>query len=236
MSDGSSPDLVYTNHLLASLERTVSRDRLRRYLAPARQDMKVALRLYEANVAVSEALYGVLHGVKIAVRNAMHHDLTAGYNSTFWYNSAPLTKYLTAKVNEAKYKAGGAQPPPGKVVAELSFGFWADLTAQRNHWPFWVPHIHKAFPNASAPHPLRSNVHARLEKIRSLRNRIAHHEPILTSQNRVYAGHQSYLELAHIDECVNWVCIDTAQWLNARSRFHLAVEILAQVRSTGVTI
>ncbi len=232
MPNGSTPSFVYTAQLLTSVERTVSRERLKRYLAATKNDMGRALRLYEANLALSETLYGVLHGVEITVRNAMHHDLTAGYKTEHWYDTAPLTPYLTIKVNEAKRRAGGSPASAGKVVAELSFGLWTDLAAHRNHWLFWVPHLHKSFPNAPVRRPI---IHGRLEDIRRLRNRIAHHEPILTSQNTVYVGHGKYLALSQIDECVGWVCADTAAWLKARSRFDLAVSILARVHATGIT-
>jgi hypothetical protein len=162
----------------------------------------------------------------------MHHELTAAYKTEYWFNTAPLTPYLTDKVNEAKQQAGGSAPSAGKVMAELTFGFWTDLTGHRNNWNFWVPHLHKSFPNAKVR---RAIVHARLEDIRHLRNRIAHHEPILTSQNQVYAGHGKYLALAQINECMGWICTDTASWLMTRSRFQFAVEILARVHATGIT-
>jgi hypothetical protein len=81
-------------------------------------------------------------------------------------------------------RTAGTGAPVGKVIAELTFGFWPNLISKHFH-PLWSASLHKAFPYAHVP---RRDVHFRLEVIRRLRNRIAHHEPILTSKNKVYTG------------------------------------------------
>ena len=70
------PPLPYTPQLLTSLERTVTQERLIPYLVATSQDLAQALFLYEANVALSEVLYGLLHGLELSMRNAIHHALT----------------------------------------------------------------------------------------------------------------------------------------------------------------
>ena len=44
----------------------------------------IALQLYEKNVAVSEALFGILHGVEITVRNSLHHALSGDIGLEDW--------------------------------------------------------------------------------------------------------------------------------------------------------
>jgi len=39
---------------------------------------------------------------------------------------------------------------PGRVVAELSFGFWIGLVGKQYDHTLWVPHLHRAFPHAKA--------------------------------------------------------------------------------------
>lgn len=68
-------------------------------------------------------------------------------------------------------------------------------------------------------------LHARLEDIRHLRNSIAHHEPILTSHNPLYAGHRKHLARAHTHECLGWISTNTSNSLEHRSRFQLAVGV-----------
>jgi hypothetical protein len=75
-----------------------------------------------------------------------------------------------------------------------------------------------------------------MEKITHLRNRIAHHERILTSDRRLWAGHQSYLNLDEISECAEWICPDTARWLAGKFRYKDAGLILLKVSTMGVNL
>ncbi len=236
MSHASTANFHYNDDLFNSLTRTISKDRLRRYLAAGHQDMANALWLYEANIELSEALYGIVQGVEVAVRNAFHHELTIRYQSDEWYVRAPLPPYLAQKVVEAQSKVGRKRASPGQIIAELSFGFWVNLIAQQNDQSFWIPSLHRAFPCATNLHPRRATIHRRLEDLRSLRNRIAHHEPILTSRKALYAGHSRDLTLEQVDECVSWICPDTARWIKARSRFYAAQDLLANIAAGGIQL
>ena len=223
----------YTTQFLTSIERTISRERLHRYLVAAHGNRVKALELYEFNVAISEALYGYLHGLEIAIKNAIHHELNRAYGTPHWYDCAPLSPHHQSKfLQEAKKKAG-QNVPAGKVIAELAFAFWTGLVAHQYNWTIWVPHLHKAFPHAKTP---RNHVFRRLEAIRNLRNRIAHHERILTSYRRLWAGHQSHITLPEISECAEWICPDTARWLAAKFRYTEAGVILLKVSTMGVNL
>ncbi len=61
---------------------------------------------------------------------------------------------------------------PGRLVAELAFGFWTGLTSAK-YEALWRDHLYKIIPRR----PVQSGaVHDRLNTIRKLRNRVAHHE------------------------------------------------------------
>jgi hypothetical protein len=112
---------------------------------------------------------------------------------------------------------------PGRIVAELSFGFWTALVGRKYEKRLWVPHIHRAFPNAlrhvdaearprKKPAMLgRGDIAMRLEGVRQLRNRIAHHEPIL--------HYQLESEYCKVLEATEWICPVTAAWVGATSSF-----------------
>ncbi len=76
----------------------------------------------------------------------------------------------------------GRQQTTGKVIAELKFAFWQTLFTARHDNRLWTPHIASTFPYAPAMPvaSLRSRVYTDLDAIRLLRNRIAHHEPVIT--------------------------------------------------------
>jgi len=244
----------YSAALLISIERTITRERLKRYLSATAHDLSRALELYEYNVQLSEALYGLLHGLEVAVRNAAHHALTISYGSASWYDSpptpgfgipqagaagpawhqyAPLSPYWRDKVDEAKRRPGVGRNP-GKVIAELTFGFWVDLLQSRNHRSLWVDRkLNAAFPNARGK--TRSDIHNRLKSIQLLRNRISHHEPVLTTSNALYNG-DGLITLGELMECVQWVCTETAQWMQAEFKYTEAQRILHDVAAMRITL
>lgn len=131
--------MPHSPHLLTEIERAVSRERLKRYLTATAQNLGDAVSLYEQNVALSEMTFGLLHGLEVAIRNSMHDQLSAHFATPRWYTVAPLSSYSLDKVHAAVRDAGGLNASPGKVVAELMFGFWTDLAAQRYHWSLWQP-------------------------------------------------------------------------------------------------
>lgn len=52
------------------------------------------------------------------------------------------------QVNDAIRAAGGPSAPRGKVVAELTFGFWRYLTTRTHDATLWVPYLRWAFRSA----------------------------------------------------------------------------------------
>jgi hypothetical protein len=68
----------------------------------------------------------------------------------------PLTPFARARIDDAKdtLRRAGRPLDPGRIVAELSFGFWERLLT---HGPpgklnyemaLWRPSLHRAFPNS----------------------------------------------------------------------------------------
>jgi hypothetical protein len=96
---------------------------------------------------------------------------------------------------------------PGKVVAELTFGFWVRLTSAKYEKTIWVKHVYKSFPGLHKPN--RPVVFDRIDKIRDLRNRVAHHERIINRNLQ-----QDYKEVV---EALGWICPITASWVNAHN-------------------
>ena len=222
----------YPHSLLSSINRTITQERLRRYLRATGQDTSKALELYEYNVQLSEVLYGLLHGLEVTVRNAEHYVLSASYGTPAWYDLAPLSPYWRDQLNNAKLKPGAAGKP-GKVVAELTFGFWVDLLKSGNHRSLWVNRkLNAGFPNTRFT---RDVIHLRLKSIQLLRNRISHHEPVLTAGNVVYNG-DTFVRLHDLIECTEWICVDTAQWIKAAFRYADAERILRDVAAMRISL
>ncbi|WP_343319317.1 hypothetical protein AAFM46_02395 [Arthrobacter sp. TMP15] len=68
------------------------------------------------------------------------------------------------------------------VIARLSFGFWQLLiTPRAREGALWAPYLHNAFPRGTA----RADVAKFLEYAVSLRNRLAHLEPVASDSTNV---------------------------------------------------
>ena len=94
-----------------------------------------------------------------------------------WYERITLEAPELKALQEAREKIAGRgyAVTPARMVAELTFGFWVRLTASVYEKTIWVKHLHKIFP-IRLP---RKQLFQRLDTIKQLRNRIAHHERIV---------------------------------------------------------
>jgi hypothetical protein len=97
----------------------------------------------------------------------------------------------------------------------------------------WVGRkLYSALPNGPRD---RRFIHERLKAVQLLRNRISHHEPVLTAANSLYTG-DGVLTLPQLIECVEWVCTHTAHWMKAQFRYADAERILREVAAMNVPL
>ncbi|WP_182887776.1 hypothetical protein [Microbispora sp. H10885] len=186
--------------------RVLSVPRFGAYLDATNRDVEGAWELYRWNVEVSEAFYGPLHCIEIALRNTEHRLLRTRYGRPDWWNVAPLTKHDASRVDKAYAdldRKGVPSPTPDDVVAELGFGFWVSLLNRTYDRHLWVPALHRAFPHY---HGRRKSLHDALLSMVLFRNRIMHHEPIhhrdLAADHRKIYRLLSYMEPA----VTSWLC------------------------------
>jgi hypothetical protein len=200
----------YTPTNLAELEIRLSDDRLKPYRMSVGGDNERAIRLYEQNTLLAESLYGILQGLEVALRNSIHARLSAGFGRTDWWNAVQLKTEQAMMLRSAEESLQRAGKPleASRIVAELSFGFWTGLTGPR-YSDLWRDHLVKIFPRR----PLqRADVQLRLNSIRKLRNRIAHHEPILF-------GGQLQRYVNQIFDTLSWISPVTARWVRSKNSF-----------------
>lgn len=186
-------------------------DRFAKYRRWANGNDPLAHRLYAKNVEIAEAFYTPLHTVEIALRNVVDGALRPPFGD-FWFDDPQVVRswYMQNRVREARQKLASLGPnlSRGHIIAELSFGFWGGMfgSGQKR---LWGPHLRAIFP-ASVPLQ-RTDIARRLDAIRGIRNRIAHHEPII--QLDLNAAYTEILELTE------WISTDAADWTRRRSRF-----------------
>lgn len=208
-----------TDEVLCGLLTT---ERLSSYLRSTNRDLAQAMRLYEWNIAASTAVLATTGMVEILVRNALDAQLVAwaqARGEQSWLDTAPLDQRGVDDVAKARDRATNRGRDPelhGKVIAELSFGFWRYLVSQRYHASLWVPVLHRAFPSGGSDiRKRRREVEPRLVRLTLVRNRAAHHEPI--HRRDLLADLRTALEV------VDWVHPVAGAWVAAQSTLEQVV-------------
>lgn len=205
-------NILRTDAINESLEKTISRARLRKYLASCDGDLAAALAHYERNTRLSEAFYTPLQCLEVCLRNTVHVRVAEMYGSDWMTNEGPpLTEASRSMIADAleELQKYTDWPSNDAIVSELKFAFWVGMLGQSYDENLWRETLYKGFANGKRLK--RSVVHGRFNMIRRFRNRVAHHEPIF----------EKNLEKTHAEilEAVNWMCADTAAWTAHVSRF-----------------
>ncbi len=201
------------------VEAWLSAPRLGVYLTAAGGDRTAALALYEWNAAVSAGFLHDLAHLEVGLRNAYDTTLTTSIpvGREHWVFDADRyfpptmrrarngTRYDANRINRdqldravaeaaapgpATMRRAATPPPPGKVVAELMFGFWRYMSTKAHDQRLWIPLLHKAF----VPGTARPDVDRPIGRLHQLRNRVAHHEPLLAQD--LTARHDDILAVA----------------------------------------
>lgn len=193
------------------IEDWLSAPRFAVYLADATGDRALALARYEWNARIAAAFHHDLGHLEVALRNAYdralsHRDRPGdphwvyvperhfpvqrrdGRRGTYDANATTRRK-ISEAVAVAGHAAGAEHPAPGKVIAELNLGFWRYLTVKRLD-QLWRSHLHRAFRRGTR----RADVGDLVDRLHSLRNRVAHHEPLLRTP--LVARHADIIEIA----------------------------------------
>jgi hypothetical protein len=83
------------------------------------------------------------------------------------------------QIEQAEHQArtpANHTPAHCDVVTQLGFGFWPYLSSKAHEKTLWVPDLHRAFPKGTNRH---RDVDEPIVRLNRIRNRVAHHEPLL---------------------------------------------------------
>ena len=198
----------------ADLELALSLERFGRYLAWAGRDRERAIELYTLNTRISESLYTPLQSLEVALRNRIHVVMAEGLGDEAWFHQAGVLlndrqpDQLTKAVEDLK--AVNKMPTPGRIVAALSFGFWTAMFGP-HYEGLWRTTLHRIAAKPDGKRLRRKDFSGPLTPIRSIRNRIAHHEPIITWD--LLGIHNRMVELTR------WLSPAAAAWCRENDRF-----------------
>lgn len=198
--------------MTAEFEATLSLERFARYLEWRSGDHARALELYALNTQLSEALYTPLQILEITLRNRIHAVLTeARHERWFEDDGYLLLEHQCCQITEAAEQVGERRDPtPGRIVAALTFSFWTAMLGSR-YEELWQKTLHDIARREDGKGLARKDFSRPLSPIRALRNRVAHHEPIV--QWDLPKHYRNILQL------IRWLSPAAAEWCKRYSRF-----------------
>lgn len=229
---------------LPNIRKQLSDPRLDAYRMASSDEEIDLLARYAWNMALGAALHTALQVLEVALRNTLHEALSQHHDNPRWYENSYAfqlrNKYdktliiVQAAMREVQKITPLSEPDaPGRVVAELNFGFWTMLLnrpyarprSKKKNWePIWpklLPVAFPYFPSTAATKDDRETIASRFDSIRQLRNRVSHHEPIWKGHTDPTTGRRTPLN-EHYDgvlEALGWIHPDAVHFTKALSTF-----------------
>lgn len=196
-----------------AIKNSLSAARISTYEAVT-TDLNEALKLYQWNADISGTFLPSLHICEVTIRNAVSCVLEKVYGNLWaWEETFKLSLPNPKRgrgYNARKDLANACRDAEsiGQVIPELKFVFWQKMFTSRHDERLWNVFLEETFPNLDKSKTIqerREIIYKDLDQIRTLRNRIAHHEPIfkrsLTDDYR------------KIKSLVEFRCVATSSWL-----------------------
>ncbi|HAY34049.1 MAG TPA: CAAX protease [Ignavibacteria bacterium] len=173
----------------SDFENIMSPERMGRYFTACRSNSRKSMTLYRKNLELTQELFTIISCFEIALRNATDNHYKVIYGNDWLRNSAlPAGMFNTPHcgktpsiISFAVRKLGGNYSH-SKLIAEMDFGFWRYMFARHQYYAGGqtLLRIFPSKPTSSAlQHYDHNYVFAKLEELNELRNRLAHHEPVV---------------------------------------------------------
>jgi len=186
-------------------EIALSAPRIGKFRMACKGDKNKALILYRYNIKLCQKFYGVLGVLEVVLRNAINEHFKIQLNDNDWLVTQSQSGFLVncqdAIFKERNKLVNNRKYTHDKLVASLSLGTWT-IMFSRNCYKNSGKTLLRIFPNKTLGLNQR-DIYADLDKIRTFRNRIAHHEPLCFdsagSVNVAYAQEIFDLIVKYID-------------------------------------
>lgn len=202
-------------------EKIVSPKRMERYLIACNNTPLLARRLYALNQKLSCEMFVIVCGFEIALRNAINNKVASVLHDPDWLGNSVkrggvfynLPTKAKRNIKSAARKLRGSHTySPDQMVASMEFGTWKYMFS-KDQYVATGQCLLSIFPDK--PKSTRQHRYNRrflfneLDHVNSLRNRIAHHEPICFTHNNTNID-LSYVtnEYNRIFKLLEWMKID----------------------------
>lgn len=207
-------------------EHIMSSDRLQKYVYACNGDTRKAMVLYRLNLKVSQEMFTIVSCFEVALRNAIDSILTQRFGQHWLRDSIQNGGILTANntrltrniiTNAYQELVRHNSYLPSKLLSAMEFGVWKYMFSPAQYRATGQCLL-QVFPDK--PRSTRfmqynnTYIFNELDKVNSLRNRIAHHEPIIFVPHNNRAD-VSYIlnEYQKIQTLFMWMGIDSRSLL-----------------------
>ena len=199
-------------------EKVFSKDRMRKYFSLYPHCEEKAIKHYQCNIMLSEAMYPCLSVFEVELRNSIVRELVDFAGREDWYvvfSTTPGLMELNKYISTAKKQIAnrGEEVSSAKITAKLTWGFWTSLF-NRNYERILWKDLRRAFPFVKKDNRQRKVIASCLNKFRRLRNRIDHNEAICWNLDEVQMIHNEMLNV------MGWMNKDVPTWVSKFDRFN----------------
>lgn len=173
-----------------AFEKIMSSRRMERYLAACNGNTRQAMTLYRYNLQISQEMFTIVSCFEVALRNAIDCKLKENLGEEWLKNSImpngifsqPILRKTRDIITFAYHRLQQTQSySHPKLLAEMEFGIWKYMFSPIQY-RVTGRNLLSIFPNKPRSSRERqynqTYIFNELDKVNSLRNRIAHHETI----------------------------------------------------------
>ena len=205
--------------------RLYSISRTSRYIKAANGNKQMAQQMYYANARIAQAFQPLISFFEVVLRNQLHYAAAAFFNDVEWIVNQKTgfmsddmlchvnkktgqykqNTFLKKEVERAEKVLADKQRnvTAGRIIAELNLGFWNSLY-EKHHYALLKGVPCRIFNKLPVGYG-RKEVNDYIQKIRILRNRVSHNEP-LCFNGKVF-------DLMYVREMYR-IISDFFQWIN----------------------
>ena len=203
---------------------TISVERLLSFKQTDSDTVDVLIERYKTNLRISQALYPELATLEVTLRNAIDTMLRTCISETWLEDEVKQQSILTNHEHDmllAAYNDIKALYPNsftiGKVIANLTFGFWTNLCSKWYCSNIW--NKGRCFKGVFVNYPSNVNnigvLATKLRLIRRFRNRIFHYEPIFKHPQNTLKMYNGIMEMiSYLPTDNSNILLDTSNFLD----------------------
>ncbi len=132
---------------------------------------------YNKDIETSKNFYKKLHFLEIFLRNRIDVEISKIFSENWILpnENFPLSNKSAIRLKNIKFST------KNDIVSNASFGFWTGIFHSSEHDLLWIPNhtlLKSIFPYLKKHQRKVKQIELELDKIRRLRNRVFHFEPL----------------------------------------------------------